>query len=68
MATKKKARTRVRGGFMAIRSFRMHSSMLRKIDVYCDRVGVSRTELVRRLIAALPPRGAKTDVVRVRVV
>ena len=64
----KLARKRVRGNFTAARSFRMHQSMLDTWDSYCDLVGISRTELLRRFIAKIPAKGSGVKSVTVRIV
>ncbi len=61
-------RRRTAGDYNVIRSFRMRKSTLARFDNYCNRLKISRAELLRRFIAELPARGDKRNTVRVDVI
>lgn len=62
-----KVRRRVKGNFMAARSFRMGTDTLKHFDNYCDRTGISRSELLRRFIGKLPAASGTSVPTHVRV-
>ena len=61
-------RRRTAGDFDIIRSFRMRTSTAKKFDAYCDRMQLSRAELLRRFVGALPTRCKPATSVVVSVV
>lgn len=49
------------------RTFRLRRSDVERLDRYSIRMGISRSELMRRFITALPPLNKRREHVRVKV-